>query len=110
MGWYGRDNITKYYSIGFSEEELQEIDAAWEKQKDDNAENSFFKSRSRFIRHLALSCIDLEKENQRLKNILRETRVQSAAIGQSGASEENAWTGYFRDVKRNGNILYPVWG
>jgi hypothetical protein len=108
MGWYGRETLTNYYSVGFTEEELQEIDAACKKQNNDH----FFSKRTNCIRHLALSCIDLEKENQRLKRTIREAQAQaqSAAMGQGGASEETTWTGYFRDVKRNGNILYPVWG
>jgi len=111
MGWYGRDNITKYYSIGFTEEELQEIEAARKKQTHGtSAESSFYSKRTNFIKHLIFSCIDLEKENQRLKSTIRETQAQAAAMGQSGASEETTWTGYFRDVKRNGNIIYPVWG
>jgi hypothetical protein len=41
--------------------------------------------------------------------------AKAAAVGQGGAREENtreepAWTGYFRGVKRDGNVLYPVHG
>jgi len=32
---------------------------------------------------------------------------EAAAVGQG---DETAWTGYFRDVKRVGSILYPNWG
>jgi hypothetical protein len=74
------------------------------------AESSFYSKRTNFIRHLVLSCIDIEKENQRLKTTLREAQAQAAAVGQSRASEEPTWTGYFRGVKKDGNTIFPVWG
>jgi len=104
MGWYGRDNITKYYSIGFTEEELQEIDAARKKQiYGTSAESSFYSKRTNFIKHLIFSCIDLEKENQRLKSTIRETRAQAAAMGQSGASEVTT----FRDRQHKAVCRLP---
>jgi len=97
-----------YYSIGFTDEELQEIDAAYKEQTyRTSTERLFFSRRTKFIKHLIFSGIDLEKEKQR---IIRETRAQPAAIGQSETGEETTWTGYFRNVKNDGNILYPEWG
>jgi hypothetical protein len=111
MGWYGRDNITKYYNIGFSEEELQEITAAYNANNREY-KNPYFRKRANFIRFLALHCIDLEKENRSLRSTLASINREApaAAMGQGGASEETTWTGYFRGVERNGNVLYLVWG
>jgi len=111
MHWYGHEKITKYYSIGFTDKETQEIEAAYEKAK---LGIFHFRNRTSFIKHLALSCIILEKENQRLKNTVKETQAQSEAMGQSETSEEtdltDAWTGYYRGIKKKENVIYPEWG
>ena len=100
-----------YYSIGFTDEELQEIETAYKEQTyGTSAESSFYSKRTNFIKQLIFSGIDLEKDNQRLKSIVRETRARPAAIGQSDTDEETTWTGYFRNIKNDGNILYPEWG
>ena len=113
MGWYGRESITKYYSIGFTEKELQEIEAAYKEAKVGRfylSKYAYFRKRTNFIRYLALSYIDLEKENQQLKKAIRETQEQPEAMGQVETSEATTWTGCFRDVKNRGNILFPEWG
>lgn len=110
MGWYGSENIAKYYSIGFTEKELEEIDDARKKQIEETKSGallSYLGKPTNFIRYLALTCLDLKKENQQLKNAIRETRAQSQAIGQN---EATTWTGYFRGVKTDGNIVFPEWG
>jgi hypothetical protein len=107
MGWYGRDNIKKSYSIGFTEEELQEIEAVYKMYKatPEYKAPEFFDRRTNLLRFLVLHCIDLEKEKQDLIK-----KAQSAAAGQGGANDETTWTGYFRGAKREGNIVYPEWG
>jgi len=107
--WYGHDKHVKYYNIGFSEDELKKITAAFKKYEA-SGQTPIFRKHTDFIKHFALIYFDLEKENQQLKNILNAKNQEVAAMGQCGASDETTWTGYFRDVKRNGNILYPVWG
>jgi len=109
MGWYGHDNITKYYSIGFTEKEQEEITAAFKKYEA-SGQIPVLRKHTEFIKHFALAAFELEKENQRLKNILKTKNQEAAVAGQNGASEETTWTGYFRDVKRVGSVLYPVWG
>jgi len=114
MGWYGRDKIVKYYNVGFTEKELQEIDAVNTKLSHGSTVlEGFYRKRTKIIKHLILSWFDLEKENQQLKSLIRNVQAQSAVMAQGGASEEairDAWTGYFRGVKNNGNVLYPEWG
>jgi len=93
MGWYGREKLTKYYSVGFTEKELEEIDAACKKISD----VSYFTKRTNCIRHLALTCIDIEKENRRLKNIL-EARSAESLIKQV---EKNTTNAIFQEVIDN---------
>ena len=38
----------------------------------------------------------------------KEKQPQAVAIG--GENEETTWTGYFRGVKTEGNIVFPEWG
>ena len=117
MGWYGRDNVKKYYNIGFCEEELQKLNIALEKQQESNP-SEYFAKHTRFIKHLALTCLDLKQENERLRCTLANTQrktqafaeAQADAIGQDGASEETTWTGYYHGIKKTGNIIFPVWG
>jgi len=114
MGWYGREKLTKYYSVGFTEKELQQINTAYERQKN-SVLKAFFKRRTNLIRHLVLTYFELERENNRLKNILaarsaaeRESKQDNQAINES--PETLTWTGYYRGVKREGNTIYPEWG
>ena len=102
-----------YYSIGFDENEKKEIEAGfaeWGKQHD----IAFFKKLTNYIKFLALTCIDLQQENKRLKAILANAS-QSNRTPESQASNGNekelvdAWTGYFRGAKKNGNVIYPEW-
>jgi hypothetical protein len=101
-----------YYSIGFDEDEKKQIEAALNEWNENECQGPFFRKYTGFIKHLAIISLDLKQENKRLKNILasikRGREAPAAAIG--GANTEAAWTGYFRDVERNGNILYLVWG
>jgi hypothetical protein len=114
MHWYGHDKITKYYSIGFTEKELQEIEAAYKEAKIGRfylSKYAYFRKRTNFIRYLAMTCIDLEKENQQLKKAIRETQAQPEAMGQSEETElTDAWTGYHRGIKKKENVIYPEWG
>jgi hypothetical protein len=108
MGRYGCDNIKKYYSIGFDKDEKKQIETAFKEWQGP----PFFRKYTSFIKHLVIISLDLKQENKRLKNILesisRNDEIARAASG--GQSEETTWTGYFRDVKRVGNTIYPVWG
>jgi len=110
--WNSHEKAVKhYYSIGFTEKELQEIDAASEKLNHGSSVlAAYYRKRTHLIKYMALSYIDLEKENRQLKSVIRNAQAQSAAMGQGGESDETAWTGYFRGVKSNGNVLYPEWG
>jgi len=38
----------------------------------------------------------------------KEKQPQAAAMG--GEYKETTWTGYFRGIGREGNILFPEWG
>jgi len=106
-----REKAVKYYSVGFTEKELQEIDAVNEKlNHGSSALEGFYKKRARLIKYMALSFIDLEKENRQLKSVIRNAQTQSEAVGQNGAGDETTWTGYFRGIENKGNILYPEWG
>jgi len=106
MHWYGHDKITKYYSIGFTDKEQKEIEAAYEK-----ASGTFhFKNLTSFIKYLAMSCYLLEKENQRLKehiNEYKETLAMAKGMSQSEETDlTDAWTGYYRGIKKKENVIY----
>jgi len=106
MGWYGRDKAVKHYSIGFTEKELQELEAAYEKVKIGRFHITGFQCFSKltsFIRYLALTYLDLEKKYMQLKSEIKQTQFQGKAIG-------DTWTGYYRNVKKEGNIIFPEWG
>jgi len=140
MDWYGREKLTKYYSVGFTEKELQEINAVYENEKN-NVLKEYFKRRTNLIRHLALTCIDLEKENRNLKNSAAESLTKQAkrntentmfrevieklndvgkqiafkqlqALLEAGYVESSSetWTGYYHGIEREGNIVFPKWG
>jgi len=104
MGIRGRDNITKYFNVGFSEEELQKVDAAYKKEKISRGDTKY--SFSFFIRSLVVSYIDEKEKNGRKKQERADTQV--AVMG--GTKKETTWTGYFRGVEKEGNILFPEWG
>ena len=113
MGWYGRESITKYYSIGFTEKELQEIEAAYKEAKVGRfylSKYAYFRKRTNFIRYLALSYIDLEKENQQLKKAIRETQEQPEAMGQVETSEATTWTGVLQRRKKQREYFIPGMG
>ena len=133
MDWYGREKLTKYYSVGFTEKELQEINAVYENEKN-NVLKEYFKRRTNLIRHLALTCIDLEKENRNLKNSAAESLIKQIEfrkvidkLSDSGLriafkqlealldagyvkSPGETWTGYYHGVRKDGNIVFPEWG
>jgi len=138
MGWYGREKLIKYYNIGFTEKELQEINAIYEREKD-NVLKAYFRRHTNLIRHLALTCIDLKKENHR--NLVSENLTEQAkrntentifeevieklndvgkqiafkqlqALLEAGyvKSSSETWTGYYHGIEKEGNIVFPKWG
>jgi len=110
MGWYGRDKAVKYFTIGFTEKELQELEDAYKKAEVGRlhlVDIRYFAKRTSLIRHLALTYLDLEKEYMQLKSeiksIEKQAQSQTTAMG-------DTWTGYYRGVNRKGNIIFPKWG
>ena len=101
----------KYYNIGFEEDELQEINAVFNKRQLASP-GSYFRDRASLIKYLALTGLDLERENRRLKaalaSIIRgREAAQATTLGQG---EEIVWTGFLHGVRRDGKIIYTVWG
>jgi hypothetical protein len=104
--WPGQ-RVKKACSIGFCEDELKEIEAAFKSCKKP------FKRQSQFIKYLALTCLDREQEIGQLQNALTkvaQAHAQAAAVGQSSQAKETAWTGAYHGIRREGNVIFPVWG
>jgi hypothetical protein len=89
--WYGYEKAVKHYNIGFTEDELQKITAAFNKWEA-GGHMPVFRKHTSFIKYLALEYFELKKEVLDLRFTLLygdcEAKDQeAAAAGQGGASE-----------------------
>jgi len=136
MGWYGREKLTKYYSVGFTEKELQEINTEYErfKAKESVSESSYYSKLTNFIKYLALTCIDLQKEKRSLISrgiaeqakrntenaMFKEVIEKLNDVGKQIAFKQlqalleagyvKTWTGYYHGIEKEGNTIFPKWG